>query len=165
MTDVSDLEKQRKKLIDKYRDKQTGEWTDNAAMATVEGLDEDIAKGHSLQFVGRIGQFTPVQPGHGGGTLLRKNTDKFGNTKYDSAGGADGYRWMESETIRGTAMEQYIDMRFYTSQVDAAIEEIAKYGDAEWFISDDPYIPQATPWQMADQPWNDDHADKLFAVR
>ena len=165
MADVSDLEKQRKKLIDKYRDKQTGEWTDNAVMATVEGLDEDIAKGHSLQFVGRIGQFTPVQAGHGGGILLRKNTDKFGNIKYDSAGGADGYRWMESETIRGTEMERCIDMRFYTSQVDAAIAEIAKYGDAEWFISDDPYIPQVHPWQEADQAWSDDSADKLFAVR
>ena len=72
---------------------------------------------------------------------------------------------MESEAIRGTEMEQHVDMRFYTSQVDAAIEEIAKYGDAEWFISDDPYIPQMQPWQEADQPWMDDHADKLFAVR
>ena len=164
MTDVSDLEKQRKKLIDKFRDKQTGEWTDATAEATVSNLNKDIALGHSLQFIGRIGQFTPIEPGHGGGILLRQNTDKFGNIKYDSAGGADGYRWMESEVIRGTPMEQHVDMRFYTSQVDAAIEEIAKYGDAEWFISDDPYIPQATPWQMADQPW-DDHANKLFAVR
>ena len=134
-------------------------------MAIHENLDKDIAAGHSLQFIGRIGQFTPVAPGSGGGILLRQNTDKFGGIKYDSAGGADGYRWMESEAIRGTAMEANVDMRFYTSQVDAAIEEIAKYGDAEWFISDDPYIPQADPWQMAGHPWEDDHADKLFAVR
>ena len=165
MPDVSGFEKEKKKLTDKFRDKQTGEWSDPDIPNRISELDAEIAKGHSLQFIGRIGQFTPVAPGSGGGILLRQNTDKFGNIKYDSAGGADGYRWMESEAIRGTAMEANVDMRFYTSQVDAAIEEISKYGDAEWFISDDPYIPQASPWQMAGQPWEDDHADKLFAVR
>lgn len=167
MPDVSDLEKQRKKFFEKNIKLflEQNLQPEEEHLAILEKLDKDIAAGHSLQFIGRIGQFTPVTPGSGGGILLRQNTDKFGNIKYDSAGGADGYRWMESEAIRGTAMEANVDMRFYTSQVDAAIEEIAKYGDAEWFISDDPYIPQASPWQMAGQPWEDDHADKLFAVR
>ena len=167
MPDVSDLEKQRKKFFEKNIKLflEQNLQPEEEHLAILEKLDKDIAAGHSLQFIGRIGQFTPVAPGSGGGILLRQNTDKFGNIKYDSAGGADGYRWMESEAIRGTAMEANVDMRFYTSQVDAAIEEISKYGDAEWFISDDPYIPQASPWQMAGQPWEDDHTDKLFAVR
>lgn len=164
MTDVTLAEKTKKKLIDKYRDKTTGEWTNPDAQKQIADLNAKIATGHSLHFVGRIGQFTPVMPGCGGGILLRQNTDKFGNIKYDSAGGADGYRWMESEAIRGTDMEKNVDMTFYTSQVDAAIEEIAKYGDVEWFISDDPYVAEASPWQNADLPW-DDHAEKLFAVR
>ena len=169
MVDVSEYEKERKKLIDKFRSKETGEFDNADALNRVKELDDLISAGHSLQFVGRIGQFTPVEPGSGGGILLRQNTDRFGNIKYDSAGGADCYRWLESESIRGTELEKHVDMRFYTSQVDEAIEEISKYGDAEWFISDDPYIPQPKPemhpWQMAGEPYEDDHADKLFAVR
>ena len=171
MPDVSDLEKQRKKFFDKNIKPflEQNLRPEEEYLTILEKLDKDIAAGHSLQFVGRIGQFTPVEPGSGGGILLRQNTDRFGNIKYDSAGGADGYRWLESESIRGTELEKHVDMRFYTSQVDEAIEEISKYGDAEWFISDDPYIPQPKPemhpWQMAGEPYEDDHADKLFAVR
>lgn len=163
LTDVSAAEKEKDKLTKKYRD-ENGNFPDDI-QPRIDELNAEIAKGHDYQFVGRIGQFTPVKPGAGGGILLRQNADKFGNVKYDSATGADGYRWLESETIRGTPMESKIDRSYYDSQVDAAIEEISKYGDAEWFMSDDPYIRQnTTPWSGADEPWND-HDEKLFIVR
>ena len=34
-----------------------------------------------------------------------------------------------------------MDRSFYDKHVDDAIETIEQYGDFEWFISDDPYIP------------------------
>lgn len=163
LVDVSAAEKEKDKLTKKYRD-QNGVFPDDI-QPRIDELNAEIAKGHDYQFIGRIGQFTPVKPGAGGGILLRQNTDKFGNIKYDSATGADGYRWLESETIRGTPMESKIDRSYYDQQVDAAIEEISKYGDAEWFMSDDPYIRQnLAPWSGPDEPWND-HDEKLFAVR
>lgn len=163
LTNVAMAEKEKDKLTKKYRD-QNGNFPDDI-QPHIDELNAEIAKGHDYQFIGRIGQFTPVKPGSGGGILLRQNVDKFGNVKYDSATGADGYRWLESETIRGTPMESKIDMSYYNKQVDAAIDEISKYGNAEWFMSDDPYIRQNdTPWFGSDEPWND-HDEKLFAVR
>lgn len=163
LPDASQFEKERDKLIKKYRD-ENGNFPEEI-QNRYEELMAEIARCHDYQFIGRIGQFTPVKPGAGGGILLRQNADKFGNIKYDSATGADGFRWLESEAIRGTPMEAKIDMSYYTKQVDAAIEEISKYGDAEWFMSDDPYIRQnRPPWSGADEPWND-HDEKLFAVR
>lgn len=163
LPDSSQFEKEKDKLTKKYRD-ENGNFPEEI-QNRYEELNAEITKCHDYQFVGRIGQFTPIKPGAGGGILLRQNADKFGNIKYDSATGADGFRWLESETIRGTPMEAKIDTSYYTKQVDAAIEEISKYGDAEWFMSDDPYIRQnVTPWSGADEPWND-HDEKLFAVR
>ena len=41
--------------------------------------------------------------------------------------------------------EDIIDRSFYDSLVNDAIEVISKYGDYEWFVSDDPYIPKEKP--------------------
>ena len=56
--------------------------------------------------------------------------------KYAYAAGTKGYRWMESENIRGTEKENDIDMDYFRSLVDGAIEDIAKYGDATAFIDE-----------------------------
>lgn len=41
--------------------------------------------------------------------------------------------------------------------VDTAANDISKYGDFEWFVSDDPYIPQDTPpWFGAGDPHEED---------
>lgn len=36
-------------------------------------------------------------------------------------------------------------MMVYSKLVNDAIESISKYGDYEWFISEDPYIPKEKP--------------------
>ena len=102
-----------------------------------EKLPEDE---HDYHFVGKIGQFCPIKPGCGGGELLRQGTDKDGNVKYSSATGAKGYRWLESDLVYNIGKRKDIDRTYYDRLVDDAIEEIAKNGDYEWFISDDPYI-------------------------
>ena len=101
-----------------------------------EELDEMIATGHNYHFVGRVGQFCPMKPGCGGGELLREGTVN-GYTKYSSATGAKGYRWMEAETVKLLGKEADIDDTYHRSLVDAAVQSISEYGDFEWFVSDD----------------------------
>ena len=44
--------------------------------------------------------------------------------------------------IKNLGKEDCVDESYYTALTDAAIEAIKKYGDVEWFISEDPYIPE-----------------------
>jgi len=97
-------------------------------------LQETIESGHDYHFVGRVGEFTPIKAGCGGGVLLRES-----GGKYSAATGSKGFRWMESEMVTSLSREQDIDRSYYDKLVDDAIETISKYGDFEWFQSDDPY--------------------------
>ena len=90
---------------------------------------------HNYQFVGRVGQFCPIKPGRNGGILYRKADDK-----YYAVTGTKGYRWLESEMVKELGKEGDIDLSYYDKLVDASVESISKYGDFEWFVSDDPYV-------------------------
>lgn len=92
-----------------------------------EGLPEDA---HNYKFVGRVGRFSPIKAGCGGGLLLRK-TDKG----YSAATGSKGYRWMESEEVKKLEKEKDVDRSYYDRLVDEAVETISQYGDFEQFIS------------------------------
>lgn len=92
-----------------------------------EGLPEDA---HNYKFVGRVGRFSPIKAGCGGGLLLRK-TDKG----YSAATGSKGYRWMESEEVKKLGKEKDVDRSYYDRLVDEAVETISQYGDFEQFIS------------------------------
>lgn len=134
-----------------------------------ENLPEDE---HSYQFIGKVGLFCPIKPGCGGGILVREAKDKYGNIKYDSANGADGYRWLEAEIVRVLDKEKDIDRSYYDKLVNDAIygrdngskhiPGISDFGDFEWFISDDPYIPEDKPPWGDDDPWHD---GTPFAIR
>lgn len=87
-----------------------------------ENLPEDE---HNYVFVGRVGLFTPVKAGCNGGILLRD----AGNGKYAAATGSKGYRWVESETIRGTEREQDVDTGYFDKMVTEAINTINEYGN------------------------------------
>ena len=56
--------------------------------------------------------------------------------KYYNVAGTSGYRWLESELVRGTN-EEFIDRSYYHALVNAAVETISQYGDFEWFVSND----------------------------
>lgn len=92
-----------------------------------EGLPKDA---HNYKFVGRVGRFSPIKTGCGGGLLLRK-TDKG----YSAATGSKGYRWMESEEVKKLGKEKDVDRSYYDRLVDEAVETISQYGDFEQFIS------------------------------
>ena len=91
-----------------------------------EGLGPDE---HNYIFVGRVGQFTPVVAGFGGGELIR-----VGNTN-GAVTGTKGYRWLESETVTLRGIQDAIDKSYYKRLVDDAVSSISKYGDVEWFCS------------------------------
>lgn len=113
-----------------------GKMTEEDYTSETERLTEEIKNGHDLKFVGRVGQFTPILPGHGGGILYRVHEGK----NY-AANGSIGYRWLESETVRLLGMEDAVDRNYYDKLVNDAIEDISRYGDFEWFVSEDP-VPE-----------------------
>ena len=116
--------------------------TKSVSTALYLDMNENLPEGeHSYHFVGRVGNFCPIKPGHNGGELLREGKDKEGNIKYSSATGAKGYRWLESEMVKVLEKEDSIDRSYYDKLIDDAIDTISEYCDFEWFTSDDPYIP------------------------
>ena len=82
-----------------------------------------------------------MKKGAGGGILLRETrNDKTGEKSYAAATGTKGYRWLESEMVRKLKKESDIDRSYYDRMVDEAVKAISRFGDFEWFVSDDPYI-------------------------
>ncbi len=126
---------------------------DNFADIPDEELSDIISTGHEYRFIGRVGQFCPIKEGCGGGELLREGKDSEGNVKYDSATGAKGYRWLESEMVKTLGKEKDIDQSYYVKLVDNAVETISQYGDFEWFVSDDPYISPKKQKPIDTPPW------------
>lgn len=137
LPNVSEYEKELSKTEDKYK---KGKLSDILFESTCKELNDKIAEGHDYRFVGKVGQFTPVKPGKGGGILVRKQGDK-----YYAAANSTGYRWLESEMMSAPGNEENIDSSFYRNLADRMVDEINKYGDFEWFVSDDPYIPPEKP--------------------
>ena len=128
--------------------------TKSVSSALYLDTNENLPEGeHNYHFVGKVGCFCPIKPGCGGGELLRECKDKDGNVKYASATGAKGYRWLESETVKVLKKEKDIDLSYYNKLIDAAVTDISKYGDFEWFVSDDPPAKVA-PWSATDDPYD-----------
>jgi hypothetical protein len=107
-----------------------------------KNLKGEIPTHHNYVFVGRVGQFTPVKKGVGGGLLYRKNDDK-----YYAATGSTGYRWLESDYLKEKGMTDVVDMDFYRKRVDDAKKAIDDMVDVEWFLNggdpekkEDPFV-------------------------
>lgn len=128
--------------------------------------NENLPEGeHNYIFVGRVGQFCPIVPGADGALLLRESgVDDAGERTYAAVTGSKGFRWLESEMVYSLHMEESIDRSYFNQEVDDAVKEISKYGDFEWFASDDSGEP---PWQKPDIPWDDvqEEAAQNFNVR
>ena len=131
LPDVSEYEKELSKLESDYK---KGKILDTTFEQNNLDLKEKIKDGHNYKFVGKVGNFCPIKPGSNGGLLMREK-----DGKYYAATGSKGYRWLESEMVKNLNKEKDIDEKYYISMVDEAIDTINKYGDFEWFISEDPY--------------------------
>lgn len=127
-----------------------------------ESLPEDE---HNYIFIGKVGRFCPIKPGHGGGLLCREAVDnKTGEKKYVSATGAKGYRWLESELVRELGKEDSIDRSYYDRLANDAIDTISQYGDFYRFVADDSK-KDTPPWFNPDEPWADELEATAFDVR
>lgn len=145
LPDVTEFEKEYAKL---WKDVTNKDLPNDDTMAQkrkrIEVLTKQIAKGHNYIFIGRVGLFCPMKAGTNGGILYREK-----DGKYYAVTGTSGYRWLEAEQVKLLGKEADIDKSYYDALCDAAIEDISKFGDFEWFASDDPYIPQkrdTPPW-------------------
>lgn len=158
LPDVSQYEKEFSKAESDYK---KGLLSDIAFENICQRLNPLIEKGHNYRFIGKVGQFCPMKDGYGAGLLMREK-----DGKYYAATGSKGYRWMESEMVKELEKESGIDRSYYDKLVDEAVETISQYGDFEWFVSDDPYIPElgandadvdSAPW---DTEWENPCGDK-----
>lgn len=105
-----------------------------------EELRTIIEERHAYHFVGKVGLFCPIKPGKGGGDLLREKKSDGPFRSFGAATGGKDYRWLEAELVKELGKEEDIDKSYYNNLVDEAYDSIKQYGDAEWFISDDPYV-------------------------
>ena len=117
--------------LDKYNKLlKKGQISEGEYNTEATALKKIIETGHDYRFIGKVGNFCPILPGKGGGLLVREK-----DGKYYAATGSKGYRWLESEMIRGTN-EAFIDRRYYDELVNEAIKTIEQYGDFEMFVTD-----------------------------
>ena len=117
LPDVSEQEKLLKKL---KKDELAAE------SSQIQSLEDEIANGHNYQFIGNVGQFTPIKSGNGGGTLYR-----IKDGVATAVQGSKGYRWMESEAVKLLGLEDKIDRDYYRKLVDDAVASISEFGDFE----------------------------------
>lgn len=131
VTDYENLLNARIKIsADKTITRKENNLVDLYSKLTDEDLTKEISKGHDYKFIGKVGNFCPILPGHGGGLLMRDQEGKM-----YSVAGSSGFRWLESEMVRGSN-EEYIDRSYYNKLVDDAVDTISQYGDFEMFVSD-----------------------------
>lgn len=133
LPDVSEYEKERDLILKKIL---SNDQIPNSAIDEMEGrleyIEPLIENGHDYHFVGKVGSFCPIKPGKGGSMLLREK-----DGKYYAATGSKGYRWMEAEVVKSLNKQEDIDTSYYNALVDDAIDNISKYGDFEWLISNE----------------------------
>lgn len=84
--------------IDRSPD-EAAAYINNPDMAIQSEDNLVLDNGHTLQFIGKVGLFSPIKSGCGGGSLVRQNTDKNGNVKYDSVVGTKDYRTVDRTAL------------------------------------------------------------------
>jgi hypothetical protein len=138
--DLPDVSKEEKALeILKKKWYNSTDSIPKPVMNEIQDLSSTIYKSHNYHFVGKVGSFCPIKKGKGGGLLLREK-----DGKYYSATGSKGYRWMEAEIVKTLGKQDDIDLDYFRTLVDEAVFTINKYGDFEWFGSDE--VDKA-PWE------------------
>ena len=104
--------------------------TKTATTAIYLDMNENLGEEHDYHFIGKVGLFTPIKKGCGGGLLLREKDGKF-----SAVTGSKGYRWMESKMVEDLHKESIVDISYYDDLVRKAIEAISEYGDVDEFLN------------------------------
>lgn len=93
--------------------------------------DEALKK---LVHVGKIGRFTPVKPGYGGGQLWR-----IKDGKHYAIAGTKGYLWVDS-AIAADLPDEAIDYGYFDRLVEEARANLEKFLDGSGFSSVDEFL-------------------------
>ena len=141
-SDLKEYDKIHRKLDtwqtkDPYANKYLNDETRIDLEYRLKELEMLLENKHDYHFIGKVGLFSPVISGAGGGVLVRASEGK-----YHAVTGTKGYRWLESNLVKSLNKEEEIDHSYYISMVDDAIDNIGKYGDFEWFRSNDKYTKE-----------------------
>lgn len=115
-------EKEFKKLVKKH-ELDTEEETNRYLELLRKECDS-----HSYHFVGKVGLFTPVLEGAGGGLLVCADDQR---QKFDSVTGTKGFRWLESGTVKNLGIEDRVDYGYFDKLCNDAISNINHRGDAK----------------------------------
>lgn len=114
-----------------FRDMCETKTVSTALYLDFNGEEAPMVLENPMHFVGRAGSFCPIKPGSGGGWLMREKDGKF-----YAAVGTKGYRWLEAEMVEKLHKEKDIDLTYFEALVNDAVDNISKYGDFEWFVSE-----------------------------
>lgn len=139
LPDVTIYEKEKAKI---WKELLSEEPTPNKDAVTLETrmneLNDLIAEGHNYMFIGKVGSFCPIKPGCGGGHLMRETVNnKTGEKGYAAVTGTKGFTWLEAEMVTTLEKEADIDRSYYDRMVDDAVDDLGKFGDVEWFLSEE----------------------------
>lgn len=103
----------------------------NVKTALYLDMNENLEDGeHNYHFIGRVGEFCPIQKGKGGGELVSERGEK-----YNAVTGTKGYRWLESEVVKNENKINNIDFSYFTSKVDDIVLKIKQYEHYEEFLN------------------------------
>lgn len=103
---------------------------------------EEIKKGHNYKFVGRVGLFTPIKRGCGGGRLVCYRRGEFvavAGTK-DSSSNDGAYRWLEAPMVQKEGKEHLVDMSYYEAMAEKAKQHIWLFGDFNAFVNGEGHV-------------------------
>ncbi|AXH44198.1 DNA primase/polymerase [Arthrobacter phage GoCrazy] len=92
----------------------------------------DRSTKEDLQFIGKTGLFCPMIEGKGGGLLMRQ--DKLDKDKFHAVTGTKGFFWMEAEMVKNLHKAHDINLEYFETLVNEAIDTIEKYGRFEDFV-------------------------------
>lgn len=90
---------------------------------------KNVAKGNiyvvndDKHFVGRVGRFTPVVEGVGGGALMRVHEGK----EY-AVTGTKGYLWMESSKVDQDRLDEIVDYSYFENLMNKAQDSMNSVG-------------------------------------
>lgn len=79
------------------------------------------------RFVGRIGRFVPLLPGHGGGALLRIALVDGEERSY-AVSSTKGYEWLEAESVKQLGLEEFIDYGYFEDLIAKAVKALEEVG-------------------------------------
>ena len=73
---------------------------------------------------------------------MKRNKEAVKDGKKYAAPGTKGYEWLEAEYVKNLHKEDDIDMSYFETMAEKAIDHINEFGSYDKFVNDPNYDPQ-----------------------